>query len=103
MVKFNTYRDNLLRRSGAGSMWYLDVASRRTAVGFAGCAPRFVPNRGHPALIPDAYGCALRLPDTGRVGGVGRSCCAPSPYHGVLAVQGLRADGACVLAAVCDP
>ena len=31
-------------------------ASRRTAVGLAGCAPRFVPNRGHPALIPDASG-----------------------------------------------
>ena len=58
MVKFNTYRDNLLRRSGAGSMWYLDVASRRAAVGLAGCAPRFVPNRGHSALIPDAFGPA---------------------------------------------
>jgi len=29
---------------------------RRTTVGLAGCAPRFVPNRGHPALIPDASG-----------------------------------------------
>jgi hypothetical protein len=31
-------------------------ASRRSAVGLAGCAPRFVPNRGHLALIPDASG-----------------------------------------------
>ena len=31
-------------------------ASRRAAVGFAGCAPRFVPNRGHSALTPDASG-----------------------------------------------
>jgi len=69
------------------------VASRRTAVGFAGCAPRFVPNRGHPALTPDAFG----------PGGPARSACTkasvcigrvwavllfPSPYHGVLAVKG---------------
>lgn len=31
-------------------------ASRRTAVGFAGCARYFVPNHGHPALAPDAFG-----------------------------------------------
>ncbi len=31
------------------------VASRRSAVGLAGCAPRFVPNRGRPALIPDTF------------------------------------------------
>ena len=32
------------------------TTSRRTAVGLAGCAPRFVSNRGHPALVPDASG-----------------------------------------------
>ena len=30
--------------------------SRRSTVGLAGCAPRLVPNRGHPALIPEASG-----------------------------------------------
>ncbi len=31
-------------------------ASRRTAVGLAGYAPRLVPSRGHSALIPDVSG-----------------------------------------------
>lgn len=35
-----------------GKSW----ASRRPAAGLAGVAPRFVPSRGHPALIPDASG-----------------------------------------------
>lgn len=46
-------------------------ASRRAAVGFAGCAPRFVPNRGHPALTPDAFG-----PD-----GPARSACTNASVH----------------------
>ena len=32
------------------------MASRRIAVGLAGYAPCFMPNHGHPALIPGACG-----------------------------------------------
>src|SRR3990167_10259253 len=55
-----------------------------------GCAPGFVPNPGHPALIPDASAALpLRAPLawTVVVSG-GRSCCALSTYHAVLAVKG---------------
>lgn len=39
------------------------IASRHTAVGLAGVAPRLVPSRGHAALIPDASGpLGLRAP-----------------------------------------
>jgi hypothetical protein len=80
-------------------------ASRRTAVGLAGYAPRLVPSRGHSALIPDAT-----VPS-----GPARSACRsvhgwsgavllfPSPYHGVLAVKSCACGHAGVLTAVADP
>lgn len=90
-------------------MWYLDVASRRTAVGFAGCAPRFVPNRGHPALIPDAFGpvgparCACSTAGVCSGRGVG-GLAVPFTISRRSRRQGRRAlVRACVLAAVCDP
>ncbi len=56
-----------------------------------GLRPALVPNRGRPALIPDASapGPAHPLAQR-RVWAVGgrRSCCSLSPYHGVLAVAG---------------
>ena len=82
-------------------------ASRRSAVGLAGYAPRLMPSRGHPALIPDASGpvglrAALAHPSSLRAG-CGRSCCS---LHRITAFSPSRAAHAlraCVLAAVADP
>ena len=44
------------------------LTSRGTATGLAGCAPDFVPNPGHPALIPDVSAALpLRAPLAGAV------------------------------------
>lgn len=82
-------------------------ASRRSAVGLAGDAPRHVPSRGHPALIPDASGptglrAALAHPWCHRGGG-GGVLLFPSPYHGVLVVKGCARLARLVLAAVVAP
>jgi hypothetical protein len=73
-------------------------ASRRAAVGLAGCAPHLVPSRGHPALIPDVSGpwraCALRLPALWRSGGG-----LAVSLHGRTAFTPSRAARACALAA----
>ena len=68
--------------------------SRRIAVGLAGVAPRLVPSRGHPALIPDASGLlcvpglrAVLAPSAMKCGG-GAALLFPSTYHTVLAVKG---------------
>lgn len=56
-----------------------------------GCAPGFVPNPGHPALIPDVSAALpLRAPLARAVVACveWRSCCALSTYHAVLAVKG---------------
>ena len=69
-------------------------ASRRAAVGFTGCAPRFVPNRGHSALTPDASGplgparSACPKSRLCAVGGCGRSCCS---LHRITAFSPSRA------------
>ena len=65
------------------------MASRRTAVGLAGVAPRLVPSRGRAALMPDASvslaAWALRLPlQMLRVEG---GLLFPSPYHAAHVVK----------------
>lgn len=84
-------------------------ASRRAAVGFAGCALRLVPNRGHSALTPDTFGpdgparsachenrlCAL--------GGCGRSCCSLHRITAFSPSMAARAMRACGPLAVCAP
>ncbi|AJP48575.1 hypothetical protein PG1C_09220 [Rugosibacter aromaticivorans] len=74
------------------------LASRRTAVGLVGYAPRFVPNHGHPALIPDASGpawicraCALRLPVRAFVGDGWGGLAVPFTVPRRARRQGLRA------------
>src|SRR3546814_10729260 len=91
------------------SDWSSDVCSSDLAVGFAGCAPRFVPNRGHPALTPDASGplgpaCfACPKDDSVQWAGCGRSCCSLHRITAFSPSRAARAMHAGVLAAVCDP
>jgi hypothetical protein len=46
-IEFSRKLQYLLFSKDASSL-----TSRRHAAGLAGCAPGFVPNPGHPALIP---------------------------------------------------
>ena len=79
------------------------LASRRPAAGLAGCAPGFVPNPGHPALIPDVSAAwPLRAPLSGRVvvcggGGLAVPFQPTTPFSPSRAARALHAG---VLAAV---
>lgn len=63
------------------------MPSRHSAVGFAGCATRLVPSRGHSALIPGAFGLAGPRTPLGKWQGCERvvhrvaaaHCCAAAP------------------------
>jgi formate dehydrogenase major subunit/NADH-quinone oxidoreductase subunit G len=76
---------------------------------FAGCAPRPVPSRGHPALIPGASGplgparSACREIKCVQWAGCGRSCCSLHRITAFSPSRAARAMRACVLAAVFDP
>jgi hypothetical protein len=119
MVKFNTYRDNLLWRSGAGSMWYFDVASRRAAVALS-CLRIKSPAASRPFGLPSFPRFArltppARLVDPGlRAPLAPKADCVQWAGVGGLAVpftvsRRSRRQGrhallrACVLAAVCAP
>jgi hypothetical protein len=57
-IEFSRKLQYLLFSKNANSL-----KSRRSATGLAGCAPGFVPNPGHPALIPDVSAAwPLRAP-----------------------------------------
>lgn len=80
-------------------------ASRRIAGGLSGYAPRLDQSRPF-GVIPDACGLTgLRASLANSrtfEGGLG-GLLPPSPYHGVLAVNGCALERAGVLVAVYDP
>lgn len=97
-IEFSVKMQYLLLSKNASSL-----TSRRPAAGLAGCAPGFVPNPGHPALIPDvsaALPLRASLAEAFVVCGGGGLAVPFQPTTPFSLSRAARALHACVLAAV---